>query len=219
MANGCESALEGRKVMCGIAGLIDTTGQLSGNELRSITGAMTETLRHRGPDDRGVWVDAGARVALGHRRLSILDLSPAGNQPMHSPCGRFVVVFNGEIYNHQEIRLELEHIAQSTGQQWRGHSDTETMLAAFRQWGVEGAVRKFRGMFAFALWDRQDRLLHLVRDRIGEKPLYYGHLGKTFVFGSELKVFHACPEWRGEINRDALALFLRHNCIPAPYSI
>lgn len=205
--------------MCGITGIISTAGQLGSHELRTITAVMTDTLRHRGPDDSGIWVDAEAGIALGHRRLAILDLSPAGSQPMQSACGRYVIAFNGEIYNYREIRSELESAAQGGKFPWRGHSDTEVLLAAFGQWGLESALKKLSGMFAFALWDRQERVVHLVRDRIGEKPLYFGHVGNTFLFGSELKAFRAFPGWKGEINRNALALFMRHSCIPAPYSI
>lgn len=176
---------------------------------------MSHTLLHRGPDDGGIWVDAEVGIALGHRRLSILDLSPEGHQPMHSVSGRYVIVFNGEIYNFLELRQELEAL----GHYFRGHSDTEVMLASFSQWGLERAIERFNGMFAFALWDRQERVLHLGRDRIGEKPLYYGCVGQTFLFGSELKALKAHPRFQAEINRDALALFVRHSCMPAPYSI
>lgn len=176
---------------------------------------MSDTLLHRGPDDEGSFVDEAAGLALGFRRLSIIDLSPEGHQPMTSKDGRYVLVFNGEIYNFIELRRELEAL----GHHWRGHSDTEVMLAAFNEWGFEPAIKRFNGMFALALWDRRDRTLHLTRDRIGEKPLYYGFTGRAFVFGSELKALRAHPEFKAEINRDALALFLRYNYIPAPYSI
>lgn len=205
--------------MCGIVGFFDRNGRLGNTELETVIAAMAETLQHRGPDDGSVWVDGAARVALGHRRLSILDLSAEGRQPMHSACERYVIVFNGEIYNHRELRVELDDSSGLGKHAWRGHSDTEVMLAAFQQWGVEAAVEKMRGMFAFALWDRQEKCLHLVRDRMGEKPLYYGWAGDTFLFGSELKALCAHPAWRGAINRNAIALFLRHNYIPAPYSI
>jgi asparagine synthase (glutamine-hydrolysing) len=187
---------------------------------------MTDEIVHRGPDDGGVWVDAQTGVALGHRRLSILDLSPQGHQPMISLSGRYVIAFNGEVYNHQELRKELEcpisdpnSKMEKGGVIWRGHSDTEVMLAAFERWGLEGALSRFNGMFAFALWDRQDRVLHLARDRFGEKPLYYGWMGDTFLFGSELKAMKAHPAWQGEIDRGALALYMRHTYISAPYSI
>ena len=138
---------------------------------------------------------------------------------MHSACGRFVIVFNGEIYNYQEIRKALEESAQGQVPTWRGHSDTEVMLEAIRQWGLEAALARFNGMFAVALWDRAERTLFLTRDRLGEKPLYYGWMGRTFLFGSELKALRTHPDFRSEINRDALTLLLRYNCIPAPYSI
>jgi asparagine synthase (glutamine-hydrolysing) len=176
---------------------------------------MADTLFHRGPDDAGTWIDKNAGIALGHRRLSIIDLSPEGHQPMTSHSGRYVMAYNGEIYNFRELRKELER----DGVQWRGHSDTEVMLAAFEAWGVEGALQRFNGMFAFALWDRNEKALHLARDRLGEKPLYYGWVGKTFLFGSELKALKAHPAWRAEIDRNALAAYLRHNYVPAPYSI
>ncbi len=177
---------------------------------------MAQRIAHRGPDDSGVWVDADAGLALAFRRLSILDLSPAGHQPMVSASGRYVIVFNGEIYNHLHLRGELEG---EDGGAWRGHSDTETLLAGFEAWGVEATLKKTVGMFAVALWDRAERTLYLARDRMGEKPLYYGWQGDTFLFGSELKAFQAHPSFRAEIDRNAITLLLRHNCIPAPYSI
>ena len=203
--------------MCGFAGFIDLKFQTSAEELRSLTVAMNDCLVHRGPDDSGTWVDAEVGIGLGHRRLSIIDLSQEGHQPMHSSCARYVIVFNGEIYNYQEIRQELEKAG--TALLWRGHSDTEVMLAAIVQWGLEGALGRFNGMFALALWDRQEQVLHLARDRIGEKPLYYGWIGNVFLFGLELKALCAHPEWQGEINRNSLALLMRYNYVPAPYSI
>jgi asparagine synthase (glutamine-hydrolysing) len=176
---------------------------------------MIKPLAHRGPDDMGVWADAEAGIALGFRRLAIIDCTPTGHQPMISHDGRFAVVFNGEIYNFQRLRKELE----KQGIPFRGHSDTEVLLGAISRWGLEEALAQFNGMFAFALWDRQERELHLVRDRLGEKPLYYGWCGSTFLFGSELKALQADPAFRAEINRDVLPLYLRHNCIPAPHSI
>ena len=178
---------------------------------------MADTVRHRGPDDSGVWADEGAGIALGHRRLSILDLSPAGHQPMASAGGRYVIAFNGEIYNHLELRRLLE--ASSSQRHWRGHSDTETLLTAFECWGVEETLRRVAGMFAIALWDRSLRVLTLARDRMGEKPLYYGWQGDAFLFGSELKALKAHPAFQGDIDRGALALLLRHNYVPAPWSI
>ena len=174
---------------------------------------MGEAIAHRGPDDSGVWLDAYAGIGLSHRRLSVLDLSPAGHQPMVSGSGRYVIAFNGEIYNHLDLRRQLGDRA------WRGHSDTETLLAGFEFWGIEKTLQRAVGMFAIALWDRVDRSLILARDRMGEKPLYYGWQGDTFLFGSELKALKAHPAFQGEIDRDALALMLRHNYIPAPYSI
>lgn len=205
--------------MCGIAGYLTVPRQKSCDELRVTVLRMADTLRLRGPDDGGAWVDADAGIALGHRRLSIIDLSVEGHQPMHSSCGRYVITFNGEIYNYQDIRHELEQESQGHAIPWRGHSDTEVALAAISRWGIEAAVKRFVGMFAFALWDRIERVLYLVRDRLGEKPLYYGQMGRSILFGSELKALRAHPDFKGEINRDALALYLRHNCIPAPYSI
>ena len=204
--------------MCGITGFIDFSRRFAPDDLRAVIGRMTDTLVHRGPDDGGVWVDAEAGIALGHRRLSILDLSPAGCQPMTSGSGRYVIVFNGEIYNFRQLRRELEE-ALPEAKSWRGHSDTEVMLAAFETWGVAKAVPKFTGMFSIALWDRQERLLYLVRDRTGEKPLYYGWSGQAFLFGSELKACRAYPGFNAVIDRNALSLLLRHNYIPTPYSI
>ena len=161
--------------------------------------------------------DADAGMGLVHRRLAILDLSAAGHQPMVSASGRWVIAFNGEIYNHADLRQVLQ--ASGTAPAWRGHSDTETLLAGFEAWGIEDTLRRCVGMFAIALWDRTERLLHLMRDRLGEKPLYYGWAGDALLFGSELKALRAHPSWRGEVDRDVLALFFRHNYIPAPYSI
>ena len=161
--------------MCGIAGLFRPGGGEEG-ELSAIAKSMTDALAYRGPDAEGYWSSASAGVAFGHRRLSILDLSSAGSQPMHSDCGRFTVTFNGEIYNHLDIRTELE--AAGAAPNWRGHSDTETLLCAVRHWGMEPAFRRLAGMFALALWDAKDRTLTLARDRFGEKPLFYGWCGR-----------------------------------------
>jgi asparagine synthase (glutamine-hydrolysing) len=178
---------------------------------------MLPALTHRGPDDAGVWVDETLGLALGHRRLSIVDLSPAGHQPMYSASGRYVMAFNGEIYNHESIRADLE--AAGARPAWRGHSDTETLLAAIEHWGVEATLRLAVGMFAIALWDRERRRLTLARDRAGEKPLYYGLQGETLLFASELKPLRRHPAFRGEVDRGALALYLRHNYVPDPLSI
>ncbi len=199
--------------MCGIAGFW-TQGGL-GRDAESVLRSMTDALVHRGPDDSGAWLDPEVGIALGHRRLSILDLSPLGHQPMRSEDGRFQMVFNGEIYNFAELRRDLE----AGGHAFRGHSDTEVMLAAFVAWGLVPAVQRMAGQFAFALWDRQARLLHLVRDRFGEKPLYYGQSGRTLLFGSELKALRAHPDFHADIDRDALALYARHNYVPGPLSI
>jgi len=201
--------------MCGISGFLDTSRMLGTRELESTALKMAGALYHRGPDDSGAWADAKAGIALGHRRLSIVDLSPQGHQPMHSVCGRYVISFNGEIYNFTALRRDLEAL----GYAFRGYSDTEVMLGCISQWGLLSAVTRLNGMFAFALWDRRERRLHLVRDRLGEKPLYYGWIGHVFLFGSELKALRAHPAFRREWNRDAAALFLRHNYVPAPYSI
>jgi asparagine synthase (glutamine-hydrolysing) len=200
--------------MCGIVGFLGHTG---GPEPQiEILRRMSGALAHRGPDDEGLWHDAGAEIALAQRRLSIVDLSPAGHQPMASADGRYIIVFNGEVYNHAALRGELEEIGP---QAWRGRSDTEVLLAAISQWGVKRALEKSVGMFAFALWDRKARRLTLGRDRLGEKPLYYARLGPSFAFASELKALRAHPSWRQMIDRHSLALLLRHNYVPAPYSI
>ncbi|MDQ3289174.1 MAG: asparagine synthase (glutamine-hydrolyzing) [Pseudomonadota bacterium] len=199
--------------MCGLAGFL-TRAPLN---LSAIARRMADTIQHRGPDDGGEWIDAEAGVAMAHRRLSIVDLSPAGHQPMVSAGGRWVLVYNGEVYNHADLRrrLEVENAAPS----WRGHSDTETLLAAVEAWGVEKTLQLSRGMFGLAAWDRNDRALWLARDRFGEKPLYYGWQGDTFLFGSELKALRAHPAFNAAIDQGALALLLRHNYIPAPHSI
>jgi asparagine synthase (glutamine-hydrolysing) len=201
--------------MCGIAGYWDRSNQTSPEVSQAIVTAMTDTLFQRGPDSSGVWLDPAAGVALGHRRLAILDLSPEGAQPMLSADGRYLIVFNGEIYNFEGLRSTLIEL----GYHFRGHSDTEVMLAAITEWGLTAAVQKFIGMFAFALWDTQARVLHLCRDRAGEKPLYYGWVGNTLLFGSELKALVAHPDWQGQIDRSALTLFVRYGYIPAPHSI
>lgn len=206
--------------MCGLAGFLTGDPGSLGN-LEAVANRMALAIQSRGPDDCGAWADTQAGIALGHRRLSIIDLSAAGHQPMHSASGRFVLAFNGEVYNHLDMRAELQ--AAGVDPAWRGHSDTETLLAAFEQWGVEATLNRTVGMFAIALWDTQSRTLHLARDRFGEKPLYYGWVGgdgkAAFVFGSELKALRAYPGFANPVSRDALALYMRFTYVPAPYSI
>jgi asparagine synthase (glutamine-hydrolysing) len=200
--------------MCGISGFVDRG--LSGmDSMRAEVTAMSATLLRRGPDSGGIWIDPQAGVALGHRRLAIVDVTTEGHQPMVSASGRYVITFNGEIYNFEDLRSELD----VAGSRFRGHSDTEVMLAAIEAWGIRAALLRFTGMFAFALWDRRERRLTLARDRLGEKPLYYGVSKGVFLFGSQLKALQAHSAWEGEIDREAIALFLRHNCVPAPRSI
>lgn len=200
--------------MCGLTGGWSRQRFL---ELQDALPQMTDALMHRGPDDEGHWFDAEAGIALGHRRLSIVDLSPAGHQPMVSVSGRWVIAFNGEIYNHRDLRAELEAAGKAPA--WRGHSDTETLLAAIEAWGVEATLERSTGMFAIALWDRECRELWLARDRFGEKPLYYGWNRGALLFGSELKALRAFPGFDAPLDRQALALYLRHNAVPAPFSI
>ncbi|MFM8635759.1 MAG: asparagine synthase (glutamine-hydrolyzing) [Planctomycetia bacterium] len=199
--------------MCGIVGY--WSPKVGGNA--GIVRAMAQRIAHRGPDVDGIWIDGGSGLAVAHRRLSILDLSEAGAQPMDSVDGRLVLVFNGEIYNHRALRDEVEAAGWTAG--WRGHSDTETLLAALQLWGVPHTLSKLNGMFAFALWNRRDRRLTLARDRAGEKPLFYGMAGGSFLFGSELKALTVHPDWQGSIDRDVLALYLRHAYVPDPYCI
>jgi asparagine synthase (glutamine-hydrolysing) len=203
--------------MCGFAGCIDARAATSKMELEATADRMADALHHRGPDDHGVWADPIGGVALGHRRLSILDLSAAGHQPMLSSTGRFIIVYNGEVYNCEELRQSL--LREVPNLRFRGHSDTEVILAAFERWGIEPSLERLNGMFAFALWDQQDQVLWLARDRFGEKPLYYGWVGQSFLFGSELKSLRAHSAFDAEINRDALADYLRFNCIPSPETI
>ena len=205
--------------MCGLVGFFGGFAGIGGDE--ALLRSMADTLIHRGPDDGGYWCDTEQRIGLGHRRLAIVDLSPAGHQPMVSDSGGFKIVFNGEIYNHLELRIELERLGQAPV--WRGHSDTETLLAGIEAWGLEATLRKAIGMFAIGLWDSQAGTLTLARDRMGEKPLYYGWQGsgadKVFLFGSELKALKAHPAFDAKIDRGSICLLLRHNYIPAPYSI
>ena len=199
--------------MCGIAGFILPAAELDAAELEARARRMAGAIAYRGPDAEGYWCAPDAGVALAHRRLAILDLTPAGAQPMASADGALVIVFNGEIYNFRELRAQLP------AQAWRGHSDTEVLLAAITAWGLEAALGRCVGMFAFALWDRRNRELILARDRLGEKPLYYGTSGGALLFGSELKALTAWPGWRGAIDRAALDDFTRHSCIHAPRTI
>jgi len=201
--------------MCGIAGLLDPERSTSPDDLAAIANRMAGTLRHRGPDDKGVWVDAEAGIAMAHRRLAVIDLSAEGHQPMVSASGRFILDFNGEIYNHAALRAELE----GGGTRFRGRSDTEVLVEAVDRWGVVPALDRCNGMFALAVWDRQRRELSLARDRMGEKPLYWARLGSTLAFGSELKALEAHPSFRPEVDRDVLALYLRVGYIPAPHTI
>ena len=201
--------------MCGICGFLDLKHHRNNETLTADVMGMADTLRHRGPDDCGSWVDAEAGVALGFRRLSILDLSETGKQPMVSASGNFVIVYNGEIYNFGELRHELEQ----TGSVFRGRSDTEVLLAAFDRWGVEESLQRANGMFAFALWDRSTRTLTLARDRVGKKPLYYGRCGNGFLFSSELKAMQAYPGFQCEIDRTALGLLVKYAWIPSPHTI
>ncbi len=196
--------------MCGIVGVWSSSERSKEALIEAV-----RRLGHRGPDDSGTWLDNEANLGLGFTRLSILDLSSAGRQPMHSACGRYVLVFNGEIYNHMELRTQLSADTPA----WRGQSDTETLLACFSAWGVEKTLKSTVGMFALGLWDRKQRALVLARDRMGEKPLYYGYAGSSLVFASELKAISAFPEFSGEIDRGAISLLLRHNYIPAPHCI
>ena len=207
--------------MCGFAGFVGFGAVSSNEQARVVLAAMNESLTHRGPDSAGAWLDETTGVALGHRRLAILDLSPSGSQPMHSASARFVIVFNGEIYNHLDLRRELEsadgHI------HWRGHSDTETLLAGFERWGVRATLLRAVGMFAFAVYDRERRTLTLARDRLGEKPLYFGFQGegerRTLLFGSELKALAKHPAFAGRLDHAAVHLMMRLGYVPDPHSI
>ena len=200
--------------MCGIAGAWRPEGD-NAEALNRWSGRMADSLEHRGPDSSGVWVDAAAGIGLGFRRLAIQDLSAAGEQPMASPCGRFVIVYNGEIYNFRELARELEQ----EGVGFHGHSDTEVLVTAVSRWGLETTLSRINGMFAFALWDRETRRLTLARDRVGKKPLYYGWCGSVFLFGSELKALRAHPAFAAGIDRQALNLFIQYSWVPTPYSI
>ena len=198
--------------MCGIAGFI---GAAPGSDIGDIAEAMAKSIAYRGPDDQGIWTDGECETALVHRRLSIIDLSAAGHQPMLSADERYVISYNGEVYSFQPIAAELA----ARGHKFRGHSDTEVILESFAVNGIEATLKRMIGMFAIALWDRRDRTLTLMRDRLGIKPLYWAKFGNTFLFGSELKALRAHPGWTPRIDQSAVAAFLRHNYIPAPRTI
>ena len=201
--------------MCGLAGFLDLSRGRDETGMERICRAMADSLETRGPDDGGVWCDPAAGVALGFRRLAIIDLSPQGHQPMVSADGRYVLTYNGEVYNFQDLRAELE----AAGASFRGHSDSEVILEGFARWGLEATVRRMIGMFALALWDRESRELHLVRDRLGIKPLYWGRQGDLILFGSELKALRQHPDFKPEIDRDSLASYLRFAYVPTPHAI
>jgi len=201
--------------MCGISGLFDPHLASPADQLTGAVVAMTNTLAHRGPDDHGHWCDPSHGVALGHRRLSIVDLSPMGHQPMTSRSGRWVLTFNGEIYNHPEIRTRLA----AEGADFRGHSDTEVLVESIDRWGVRAALAAANGMFAIGVWDRAERRLTLARDRMGEKPLYHGWVAGRFAFASELKAFHHVPGFTPTVDREALAHYLERTMVPAPLSM
>lgn len=201
--------------MCGITGFINLQHNQNDTALKAAVSGMSDALTYRGPDGSGVWSDEKTGVALGHRRLAIIDLSAAGHQPMVSSSGRYIITYNGEIYNFPALKQRL----REKGRIFNGGSDTEILLAAIEEWGLEQALKEINGMFAFALWDQKTRSLHLARDRMGKKPLYYGWAGDVFLFGSELKALRAHPSFSPEIDRDALALYMRYNYVPAPWSI
>lgn len=207
--------------MCGIVGFLGSAGCFDADQGRQLAAKMAACINHRGPDHSAVWSEPSSQIVLAHTRLAIVDLSAAGEQPMHSTNGRYVIIFNGEIYNHLKLRDQLG--AMGAEFRWRGHSDTETLLAAIETWGLEGALQRSIGMFALALWDRQERTLTLARDRLGEKPLYYGWQGRgskaVFLFGSELKALASHPAFEHEVDRGALSLFMRQGHVPAPHSI
>jgi len=202
--------------MCGIAGYFGSNF-LSREEALSCLQSMGKSISHRGPDSSGEWFDGDNRVGLAHRRLSVVDLSDAGSQPMFSRSGRYIISYNGEIYNHNELRLQISLIDKEL--KWRGHSDTETLLECIEKWGIKSTIEKCHGMFAFAIWDRKEKTLILSRDRIGEKPLYYGFQGDSFLFASEIRALKAHPSFKNEINEQALFTHSELNYIPAPLSI
>jgi asparagine synthase (glutamine-hydrolysing) len=198
--------------MCGIAGLLDTRRNAGPDALHRLAEDMASTLAHRGPDAAGTWVDAESGVGFGHRRLEVVGRGSQGEQPMLSPSTRWVISYNGELYNTSALRETLE----DAGLAIRGSSDTEVLVAGFDHWGLEHTLERIEGMFAFAAWDRRERRLHLARDRFGEKPLYYGWAGPVFAFASELKAFHTLPTFEARVDRDAVARYLRLSCVPAP---
>ena len=200
--------------MCGVNGFFNAHTAISAH---TVIAQMNAAIHHRGPDAGDAWLDKNNGLILGHQRLAIQDLSPAGAQPMHSNCDRYVLAFNGEIYNHLQLREQLTNNGHAPA--WRGHSDTETILACFVAWGVEKTLKAMVGMFAIVLWDRKQKLLTLARDRMGEKPLFWGWQDQSLYFSSELKGLKAHPAFKTDIDRNAITLLLRHNCIPAPYSI
>ena len=201
--------------MCGITGYLSKNNNLNHDHLNHAIESMTQSLAHRGPDNHGVWVDANDQICLGHSRLAIIDLSVTGHQPMVSSSGKLVITYNGEIYNTEELRNELTQL----GHQFKGHSDTEVILEACQAWGVEDTASKLIGMFVFAVWNKEKKELSLVRDRLGIKPIYWCHPGQSLLFGSELKALRLINECPTQIDRDALSLYMRHNYIPAPYTI
>ncbi len=203
--------------MCGIAGLIDFSCSTSAEQLERIAKKMGDAQNSRGPDGCGQWSEPESGIGLDHRRLAIIDLTSEGVQPMHSSSGRYVTVYNGEIYNYRDLREQLEQAEGFGG--WRGHSDTEVMLEAIEQWGFEEALKSFNGMFAIAVWDRLHKCLFLARDRMGEKPLYYSRQDNTFLFGSELKALMAHHSFEKRIDRHSLASYLRYHYVPAPRTI
>ena len=202
--------------MCGVVGFIQNQ-KYNKDHLKNAIINMNNTLIHRGPDHKDIWIDGDNYVTFGHCRLSILDLSPAGHQPMQSLSGRYVIIFNGEIYNHLELRKNLQ--AKSKNIKWKGTSDTETLLNCFEEWGVEETLKKTTGMFAFGLWDHKKKSLVLARDRLGEKPIYYGWVAGLFMFASELKALKAYEGFANSICKNSLSLYMQHNYIPSPFSI